>query len=124
MSRRKSPVTPTKVKFAIQLAMRQSRLSAAISEHAGAVAARQDVDQVFHAVLRAHRADNGEKHRGKDYRMGNRPQAYVTKDERQRTSGEGTKIGHACLISRILNAVGHPKAPHRNTTPGTRKRTG
>ncbi len=76
MSRRKSPVTPTKVKLAVQLAIRHRKLSAAISDMrktnashtlpAWAGPGRQAVDQILHAILRAYRAGNRCNHGGED----------------------------------------------------------
>ena len=68
MSRRKSPVTPTKVKLAVQLAIRHRKLSAVINDMrktnashtlpAWAGPRRQTIDQIFHAVLRAYGTSN------------------------------------------------------------------
>ena len=94
MSRRKSPVTPTKVKLAVQLAIRHRKLSAAISDMrkmnashtppARAGPADKPVDQIFHAILRAYRTSNRCNDGGQDDDMRGKTLAKIAQHERKR----------------------------------------
>ena len=91
---------------------------------AGTLTARQYVNEIFHAVLRTDRATDGSKHGGQDHRMGNRAQPDIADHKGERTNGENTKIGHACVVSALLSAVAPLRsASYHGTTPETRLRT-
>ena len=81
MSRRKSPVTPTNVKLAVQLAIRHRKLSAAINKTRNTNAShtlpawpgrRQTVNEILDAVLRADRTGDRCDHRNQNDAMRHR----------------------------------------------------
>ena len=94
MSRRRSPVTPTKVKLAVQLAIRHRKLSAAISDMrktnashtppARAGPADKAVDQILDAVLRAHGAGNRCNNGNQDDQMRGTALAQIAQHKRKR----------------------------------------
>src|SRR5215469_15424140 len=55
---------------------------------------RQRVDEILHAVLRAHRAGDGRDHSHEDRGMGPRPLSHVASEKRKRTITVATSLFH------------------------------